>query len=340
MSRLALALSAAGAEVGLWSADGSVADTPLVASDAPLRRLAGTAKQALVQFGADLIHDNGLWRPHNHQLAILSHSKCIPRLISTRGMLEPWARRHKKWKKDIAWLAYQRRDVVTADMLHTTATQEADNLARLNLGPSIQMIPNGVDVPALPDVRAVNNLRTAMFLGRLYPVKGLPLLIEAWHRVRPEGWRLVLAGPDEAGHRAELQAKIAAHKLEEQIVFAGPLDGQAKEAAFFGANLFILPSHSESFGMAVAEALAHGIPVLTTKAVPWPVLEDRKLGWRVPVSIEGLAEGLSQATATTTEKLRAMGEKGRTLVAENYGWDNVASQFLSTYSKLIAERAG
>ncbi len=337
VSRLALALADAGVQVGLWSSDGSVLDTPLLASNAPLMRLSGTEADALAQFRPDIVHDNGLWLGHNHRLARACKSMGLPRLVSTRGMLEPWARRHKKWKKDIAWLAYQRRDILTADALHATAAQESENLERLGLGVPVHVIPNGVDVPEQRPVSPPGVLRTALFVGRLYPVKGLPLLIEAWSRVQPSGWRLVLAGPDEAGHRAELEALIIKHDLKDVVHFAGPLQGEAKENALFGADLFVLPTHSESFGMAIAEALAHGAPVLTTVGAPWPTLAEHGMGWRTPISVDGLADGLAQATTADSAVLRAMGARGRAFVAGEFGWDRAARQFLATYATIVGK---
>ncbi|MEY4964883.1 MAG: hypothetical protein RL274_466 [Pseudomonadota bacterium] len=337
ISRLAVALAQAGAQVGLWSADGSVAHTPVLAADAPVTRLSGSVDEALARFHPDIVHDNGLWLGHNHRLAQSCRILHVPRLVSTRGMLEPWARRHKKWKKDFAWFAYQRRDVATASALHATAAQEAENLAQLKLDVPVHVIPNGVDIPPARSRSEGDNIRTALFLGRLYPVKGLPLLIEAWSRVRPQGWRLVLAGPDEAGHRAELEALIAGHGLGDVIQFAGPLQGEAKERALFGADLFVLPTHSESFGMAIAEALAHGVPVLTTVGAPWPALTQQSMGWRTPISVDGLAGGLALATAGDVSALRAKGAKGRAFVTAGFSWERVAGQFLATYATIVAK---
>lgn len=337
VSRLALALAGAGAQVGLWSADGSAMDTPLLAGDASLARLSGTAADALGQFQPDIVHDNGLWLGHNHRLARVCRRLGLPRLVSTRGMLEPWARRHKKWKKDFAWLAYQHRDILISDGLHATAAQEAENLACLKLDVPVHVIPNGVDIPALRSLPPSGALRTALFIGRLYPVKGLPLLIEGWSRVRPSGWRLVLVGPDEAGHRAELEVLIARHGLDDVIQFTGPLQGEAKESALFGADLFVLPTHSENFGMAIAEALAHGVPVLTTVGAPWPALTQQAMGWRTPISVDGLVAGLEAATTADRSALRAMGARGRAFVTAEFGWDRVARQFLATYATIVAK---
>jgi glycosyltransferase involved in cell wall biosynthesis len=335
-----MALAATGVEVGLWSADGSVRRTELLAADTAVKRLGGSLSAAAADYCPDVAHDNGLWLPHNHRIAQLARAAGWPRVLSTRGMLEPWALRHKRWKKAAAWRLYQLRDMNRAAALHATADAEAANLAALSLRAPIHTIPNGVDLPELApadqravDCAAAGQPMTAVFLGRIYPVKGLPMLVEAWARVRPAGWRLVIAGPDEAGHRGEVEAAVAAAGLEGRVAFPGPVVGEAKAALLAGADLFVRPSHSESFGMALAEALAHGAPVLTTTAVPWPQLEARQCGWRTAPTVDGLAEGLRAATARDRATLRAMGAAGRALTAE-YGWPRIADAFVALYETL------
>ena len=336
VSQLAAALAARGVTTGLWSADGSAVDTDLIPPSASVERLGWSLTEAADVFAPDVIHDNGLWLPHNHRVATLARAIGVPRVVSTRGMLEPWAIRHKGLKKKLAWELYQRRDLERACALHTTADAEAQNLVAFGLGVPITTIPNGIDLPALaaaPPARA-EETRMALFLGRLYPVKGLPMLIEAWSQVRPPGWRLVIAGPDEAGHQAVLEAAAAKGGLSDFVHFTGPVEGEAKAAQLRDADLLVLPSHSESFGMVVAEALAHGTPVLTTTAVPWPVLEQRGCGWRCAPTPDALAEALRQAVDHDTATLRAMGLVGRSVVAETLGWDNVAAQFIALYERL------
>jgi glycosyltransferase involved in cell wall biosynthesis len=260
-------------------------------------------------------------------------------------MLEPWALSHKRLKKKIAWWLYQKRDLKLARCHVATGEAEARSLRRLGLEVPIATVPNGVDVPeercckvGLESLKAVRNgrRRTALFLGRIYPIKGLPMLIEAWARVRPEGWLLRIAGPDEAGHQKQVQRAVSTAGLGESVSFVGPIDPQMKTAAFFDADLFVLPTHSESFGMAVAEALAHGMPVLTTTAAPWQILRDRGCGWWVDATIDGIAEGLQQATSLDPETLRAMGAKGRAFVVAEFGWKRIANLMLSTYEEVLA----
>jgi glycosyltransferase involved in cell wall biosynthesis len=342
---LANALARAGVEVGVWAPDQSAAATPLLAADLPLQRLTGTESEALSRFARpDVLHDNGIWWPHNHRLAALAQRDGIARVVSTRGMLEPWAMNHKRWKKRVAWGLYQRRDLTRARWHHTTSDAEAGNVKRLGLDVPVGVIPNGIDVPALDapvaSIEAANarapRRKRALFLGRIYPVKGLPMLVEAWARVRPDGWVLQIAGPDEAGHRAQVEQAIAAAGLNDVVSFTGPLEGDAKRCAFLDADLFVLPTHSENFGTVVAEAMAHGLPVLTTTAAPWPVLRQRGCGWWIDPTVDGIERGLRDATRLDSATLRAMGSKGREFAADNYGWEGIAKRFMSMYELVKA----
>ncbi|HLY78855.1 MAG TPA: glycosyltransferase [Caulobacteraceae bacterium] len=341
VSQLASALASRGVSTGIWAADGSAAESELLPAAAQVERLDGPLADAARTFAPDVIHDNGLWLPHNHGVATLAREGGVPRLVSTRGMLEPWAVRHKGLKKKFAWRLYQRRDLERASALHTTAEAEAENLRSFGLAVPVITIPNGVELPELPTSPSVRDdrTRTALFLGRLYPVKGLPMLIEAWSKVRPPGWRLVIAGPDEARHRGELELAVAATKLGDVVRFAGPVEGEAKAALLREADVLVLPSHSESFGMVVAEALAHGTPVLTTTAVPWPQLEQRGCGWRCAPTTDAIAEALRAITAREAATLRSMGAAGRDLVAETLGWDGIAAQFAALYRRLAENPA-
>lgn len=343
--RLATALSEVGIEVGLWASDQSAAVTPLLGARSPVQRIIGTEAEALDRFGRiDILHDNGIWLLHNHRLAVHAERRGIPRVVSTRGMLEPWALSHKRLKKRFAWWLYQRRDLKHARCHHTTAETEARNVQNLGLGVPVVAVPNGVDVPEEKPcfcdslIEKEEKRRTALFLGRIYPVKGLPMLVEAWARVRPDGWFLRIAGPDEAGHQKQVERAVSAAGLGEVISFTGPISHQMKKSAFFDADLFVLPTHSESFGIVVAEALAHGLPVLTTTGAPWSILPESGCGWWVDATVDGIAEGLREATILDPETLRSMGAKGRALVSAKFGWKRVADLMVSTYQAILGAK--
>lgn len=125
VSGLANALSEAGAEVALWASDQSAATSPLLSEKSSVQRLTGTEVEAIDKFGKiDLLHDNGIWLPHNHRLAVIAAKRGIPRIVSTRGMLEPWAMMHKQWKKRFAWWLYQCSDLKRARCHHTTSSRK------------------------------------------------------------------------------------------------------------------------------------------------------------------------------------------------------------------------
>jgi glycosyltransferase involved in cell wall biosynthesis len=346
VSRLAIALAEAGAEIALWAPDQSAATTPLLPAKSPVQRLTGTEAEALDRFGKiDLLHDNGIWLPHNHRLAVLAARRGIPRVVSTRGMLEPWAMKHKKWKKRCAWWLYQRSDLKRARCHHSTAETEARNVQRLGLDVPVYIIPNGVDIPELHlNVAGAGQKKhrcghkTALFVGRIHPKKGLPMLIEAWARVRPDGWLLQIAGSDATGHRVQVEKAVLAADLNKVISFVGPIEGKKKQSVFFNADLFVLPTYSENFGIVIAEALAHGVPVLTTTGAPWSMLLERDCGWWVEPTVDDIAEGLRQATSCDSETLRAMGAKGREWVRGEFGWCRIANKFLETYEGVLTNK--
>lgn len=296
----------------------------------------------------DLVHIHGIWSPALAKRWLYWRMRNVPCVVSSHGMLEPWALAHKCLKKKVAWHIYQRFILNRVAVLHATSVREADNLRQLGLKVPILMIPWGIAMPdkreaGAEKVRFVGETptliesRTALFVGRIYPVKGLPLLVEAWAKVRPRGWKVKIVGPDEAGHRAEVEALIHQAKLEADFEFTGAMAGEALRKTYEYADLFILPSHTENFGLVVGEALAHGLPVITTQGAPWELLETARCGWWAPVSVDGIAAALDDATRRSPEELIAMGERGRAVVAERFSWDLIATQFVECYQWLRGE---
>jgi len=337
VSGLATALANAGIEVGVWAPDQSATATEFLGNDSAVRRLRGTAAEALREFGkTTVMHDNGIWLPHNHRLAGLARAHGIPRVVSTRGMLEPWAINHKRWKKRLAWWLYQKSDLRAACSFHATAAGEAARIKLLGLNAPIHVVPNGVNLPLSAGVQPPSSgPMTALFVGRMHPVKGLPLLVEAWAKVRPPGWNMKIVGPDEADHRAEVEALVRLHGLDGIVEFTGALDGDAKRLAYESADLFVLPSHTENFGMAIGEALAYGVPVVTTHGTPWQLLESERCGWWVPVSVEGLAHALADATTRPAAELQQMGARGRLWMQREFSWASVAAGMTRMYEAAL-----
>lgn len=287
------------------------------------------------------VHIHGLWSPRLAMKIIHWKRRGVPVVVSPHGMLDRWALSHKPVRKKIAWLTYQKRLLDQADILHATSEREAAQFATLKLNAKTIIVPWGVDVSSITPqsnrpAPTAPAMRTALFLGRLYPVKGLPNLIEAWSRVRPEGWQLRIVGPDEAGHRGELERLVSRLALQDAIVFTGPLTGSAKDQAYAQAELFVAPSHTENFGMAIGEALAAGLPVLTTTGTPWESITKASCGWYVEPTVEAITSALDDATRKTSAQLRAMGESGQQLIQSRFNWDSVTSQFIDLYNTCIS----
>jgi glycosyltransferase involved in cell wall biosynthesis len=285
-----------------------------------------------------LIHDHGVWLPTNHSAVVVAHQLGIPLIISPRGMLEPWAMNHKAWKKRLAWNLYQRRDLEFAAVLHATAEQEAENFRNLGLRQPIAVIPNGTDLPEwrnLPDPKGTP--RKMLFLSRIHPVKGLVNLVQAWKTVKPSGWKMIIAGPDEGGHQKIVEAAIRQAGLQDDFAFTGSVYGDQKEALYRSADVFVLPTFTENFGLVVAEALACGVPVITTKGAPWEGLQTHRCGWWIDIGVEPLAAALREAMNLPPDTLRDMGQRGRAYAEQNFGWPGIAEQMLSVYRWVLGQ---
>jgi glycosyltransferase involved in cell wall biosynthesis len=357
---LALAQARLGHEVRLWSADGwNGSDLVLERLDARVEHMKGGLRNAISGFGfIDVVHDHGLWLPFHRQAAVECRHRNIPRVVSPRGMLEPWALNHKKWKKRLAWWLYQRRDLFSAAALHATAASEAEQCKKLGFRNPILVVPNGVNLPpaVTPTPRPIHgDTRTMLFLSRVHPKKGLPLLLEAWAGMPRDGWRLRIVGPDEGGHGGELRKLCEKLGLSWQdarsqldhvdctgaaVYFTDSVEGETKERFFREADLFVLPTYSENFGIAVAEALASGVPVITTTGAPWEGLHDKHCGWWVSPEVGALRGALKEAVGLSPEGRAQMGQRGAGWMDADFGWKGIAEKMIGGYQQVLSSARG
>lgn len=256
-------------------------------------------------------------------------------VVSPRGMLSTWALAHSKWKKRLIWFWMQKRALEAATCFHATAESERADIRRLGFSSPIAVIPNGIDVPSEPRQSPMSK-RRLLFLARIHKKKGVDLLLKAWSNLesRHPDWILTVAGPDEEGYLDEMKKLAAALQLR-KVEFTGPVYGEQKSNLFLSSDLYVLPTHSENFGMTVAEALAHGVPAIVTKGAPWQGLEDHRCGWWIDLSEDSLIACLDQVLAIDDPELRAMGERGRKWMLQQYSWSSVAEKMEHTYSWLL-----
>jgi glycosyltransferase involved in cell wall biosynthesis len=196
------------------------------------------------------------------------------------------------------------------------------------------VIPNGIDLPEPPKDPPpfAQPKRVVLSLGRIHPKKGLERLVRAWARLEPQhpDWHLRIVGPDELGHAGELRAMAMNLKLI-RISVEPPIYGDSKFFAYYGADVFVLPTLNENFGVTVAEALSTGTPVIATKGAPWTGLVENGCGWWIDHGVDPLAGALAQAMAMSRSALAAMGAKGRAWMARDFSWDRIGSEMINVY---------
>lgn len=292
-------------------------------------------KEMIKEF--DLVHLHGLWNLDLHRVSMSCREKRIRYLVSPRGMLDPWALSVKKWKKKVAMWLYQREDLKGADAFHATADKEARHIRLCGFKQPIIVAPNGVEVPVqMPKKMPIDDYqgKTAIFLSRLHPGKGLITLAEAWARIRPYGWRMLVVGPDSYGHKAEVVSKLDQLGILADWKFIDYVNDDWKWRYYRSADLLVHPSVSENFGITIAEGLAAGLPVIATKGTPWRELEERKCGWWIDIGIEPLADALREAISLEDAARSEMGVRGRALVEEKYTWPAVVEVMKRGYESV------
>ena len=295
-----------------------------------------------------VIHLQGLWEAASLAVERLGERRGARLVISPRGMLEPWALRHHQCRKQVALFLWQRRQLMQADLIHATSLSEKQSIRNLGFRNPVCVIPNGVEIPApwggvarpigatggdkgrfpLP---GPSRPRRCLFLSRLHAQKGVPMLLEAWARVRPTGWVLEIAGGGDDGHEREVGRQITARGLAD-VRLIGEVTGEAKWRFLSDAELFVLPSQSENFGIAVAEAMGMGLPVITTTATPWSVLQRDRSGWWVEPAVDSLARAIREATTESPTQLAERGRRGRDYVRDHFDWGGIGQRMDACYA--------
>lgn len=280
----------------------------------------------------DIVHNHSLWSMVNVSAGWVVPGKRAKLVTSPRGTLSEWALSLSRRRKQVLW-PVQRRVLACADLLHATSDEEHADIRRAGFTAPVAVIPNGVDIPDEPISRPIERTeRTLLFLSRIHPTKGIERLLEAWVFVEHHhpDWRLMIVGPGDPGYLARLQAQAERAGLR-RVAFSGPLYGVEKSEAYRDADLFVLPTHSENFGMAVAEALAHGCPAIVSRGAPWVGLEGEGCGWWVSNDVDTLRFTLDTAMSLSNDELQAMGVKGRGWMKRDFSWGAIARDMEAAY---------
>jgi glycosyltransferase involved in cell wall biosynthesis len=288
----------------------------------------------------DVLHVHALFSYATIPACRAARRTRVPYVLGPLGTLDPWSLRYRGWKKRPYLRLIERPHLGSAAAIHVTSRMEADGVAALGYAHLTHVIPLGVDAPAQrhrPAERSSDSLRL-LFLSRLHQKKGLPLLLNAMHRVRSserQAVRLIIAGEGPKRYRLELEALCRELGLEKHVAFVGHVEGAAKARLLAACDIFVLPSSQENFGLAAAEALAAGLPLIVSEHVGIaPDIRDAGAGVIVPLDAERLARVISDLAARP-EARWAMGDRGARLAAERFSWERTGRGLLDLYHAVI-----
>jgi glycosyltransferase involved in cell wall biosynthesis len=285
----------------------------------------------------DVVHLHGLWSPVLHKVSNWAKWNKIPVVWSTHGMTAPWSMRHKWWKKFIAWHLYQKRDLKNAAIIHSTTALEVEWNRKLGFkNPQIE-VPLGTFVAkeSAVKLRNISDALKVLFVGRVYPVKGLMNVVRAVAKIKDVNIKFRIVGPDQAGHLSKLVAEAECLGVASMFDWAGPKYGDELANEYDRCDMLILPSFTENFGATVVDALSHSKPALASTFTPWKILEERECGWWVSNEPGKLAETFKRIAALSAEELESMGRRGRKLVEDKYTWDAVCSAMIRGYESCL-----
>jgi glycosyltransferase involved in cell wall biosynthesis len=289
------------------------------------------------------IHHHSLWLLSLRYAAAAARHHGAPLIISPRGMMNGWAWRHRRWRKRLAELFVHPGVFQQAAGWHATSAEEASDIHRLGFRQPVCVSPNGVDMPTETELAtartfwqelcpAVRSRPVALFYSRLHRKKRVRELIDLWLSAPRGNWLLLIVGTSEGYTPAGLAEEVANLGQSENIAV---FDGAGRPAPYAIASLFLLPSHSENFGLVIAEALAAGVPALVTDTTPWSDLIPNHAGWCVPW--EDYADTVTQALLTPPQELKAMGRSGRAWVGRDFSWTRAAGLLHGFYRHLLHE---
>lgn len=294
---------------------------------------------------AEVVHMHGLWQYHSRRGAAVARAARVPYVMAAHGMAEPWALRHKRWKKRLYLALVESKNLRRASCLHALSRPEIGHLRDLAPWTPVCFVPNGVDLAAfdaMPPRAALEAQHpelkdkfVLLFFGRVHAKKGLDLLAEAMGALASEfpQLHLLIAGKDD-GALAPFDARIAELGLSRRTTYVGHVSGEEARRVWAAADAFTLPSYSEGFSMAILEAMANRLPALFTTACHFPEAAAADAAVVVEPQVEALTQALRELMERSPEERRALGANGRRLVESDYTWDQQAARLASVYEWL------
>lgn len=284
----------------------------------------------------DVLHIHGIWDYSCVAIQKIAMEANIKVIIQPHGMLEPWALSWRKYRKKLAMFAYQHSMLSSAQMIIATSEIERDSLEKILPSSTIEIVQNGIIFPKLVKrVRDHTTKKTALFISRIHPKKGIINLLSAWKQCNAQNWQLIIAGPDDDGHLSLVRKEIERLGIQSTVKYVGNLDDTEKWRYYFGSDVFILPSFSENFGLVVVEAMCASLPVVTTTGTPWRHLESKRCGWYIDPNVDAITEVLNIIKNLDDDELKKMGDRACDYARE-FDWKKVVTTLKGTYRAVIS----
>ena len=305
------------------------------------RPFSGVWKKAVVDLldsvRPDIVHVNCCWTPDCAMIQQLAQKRGYKVVLTPHGMLEPWIIKRHYWTRKVPalWL-YQKAAVQRADCVQATAESERDNLLKLGYNSNIKVVRLGIDAESIEMKRSWKKSRQILFLSRVHVKKGINFLVEAADVLRNElqGYKILVAGEGDADYVEDMKRMICDRGLQDIVQLIGGVYGDEKWRLFQTSDFFVLPTHSENFGLAIAESLASGTPVITTVGTPWSDLNSSEAGAWIEIGTEPLVETLRRFLGFSEDELETMGRNGRKLIETKYSAHVMAEQMMEVYKGL------
>ncbi|WP_317575279.1 glycosyltransferase [Segatella copri] len=285
----------------------------------------------------DLVHVNCCWMPACAFIQQMAQKRNIKVVLTPHGMLEPWIiKRHYWTRKLLALLLYQKAAIQNADCLQATAESEKENLLKLGYNSNIKIVKLGIDAESITMKTSWKKSNQLLFLSRVHVKKGINYLIEAVDILREDlqRYKILVAGEGDADYIASLKQQIMDKGLQDIIQLIGGVYGDKKWELFQTSDFFVLPTNSENFGLAIAESLASGTPVITTVGTPWNDLNSSNAGAWIEIGTQPLVETLRRFLSLSDEELETMGKNGRKLIETKYSAMVMAEEMMEIYQSI------
>lgn len=297
-----------------------------------IRQFTALCDRILDDVRPDIVHINGIWSLDRWIMQRQALKRGIKTYIMPHGMLEPWIIQRHYWTKKLpALMLYEKKALRSAKCLIATAESEKQNLLKLNMNDAeIPVIANGIDVKEIPLKEDWHIRKKILYVSRIHVKKGIELLLDVVGGIsdRLQDYEIIIAGEGEPDYVSGLKAKAV--KADVKVRFIGGVYGMEKWQVFQDADFFVLPTNSENFGYVIAEALACGTPVITTKGTPWAEI-DGVCGCWIERREDELRNAMLSMLDKTAKELEEMGKSGRKLIEERYSATKMAAQLMTVY---------